>query len=346
VARTQYDLKAALHKFLPQQLVLLDEHSFLHKNLKLAPKWLGPHKIIRLKGDSNVEILLRHNNRKTVVNTNRLKPYFVALSNSVFHPDNLPNSPPAAEQSSQNNLNPLPHDDYNHSQQVLLPNFLEVTDTAPSPAVIQPSQQISPHRRARNSSTSSSVAQPSLPDDTPPAMRTRSRTHSSASTHSTPAKQRIFMPQVVFEPQPIFQGGEGLEVDNEMNEGITVNYVNEDNSWTLVQRRKKKKTKRNSQEEKWNAQQKENSVTFTRVSPIKTTAMLMWDHQSQTSYSSNQWLNLPLSKLFHLPQRFHPQCNHRPSLQQLLHLQSLLLRLRQSQLHKVAKNAPGLRPFR
>jgi hypothetical protein len=46
VARTQYDLKAAPHKFLPQQLVLLDEHSFLNKNQKLAPKWSGPHKII------------------------------------------------------------------------------------------------------------------------------------------------------------------------------------------------------------------------------------------------------------------------------------------------------------
>ncbi len=38
----------------------------------------------------------------------------------------------------------------------------------------------------------------------------------------------------------------------------------------------------------------------------------MWDHQSQISHSSNQWLNLQsLSKVFHLPQRFLPQCNHR-----------------------------------
>ncbi len=65
VARTQYDLKAAPHKFLPQQLVLLDEHSFLHKNQKLAPKWSGPHKIIRLKGDANVEIQLRLQDQKT-----------------------------------------------------------------------------------------------------------------------------------------------------------------------------------------------------------------------------------------------------------------------------------------
>jgi hypothetical protein len=262
VARTQYDLKAAPHKFLPQQLVLLDEHSFLHKNQKLAPKWSGPHKITWLKGEANVEIQLRHNDRKTVVHTNRLKPYFIAFSNSAFHLDNLPNSQPSAKQSSQNNVNPVPHDDDNHTQHILLPNFLEVTDTAPSPAVNQPSQQISPRQHARNLSTSSSVVQPSLLDEAPPAMRTRSRTHSSVSTHSTPAKPRIFMPQVAFEPLPIFQGGEGLEVDNEMNEGITVNYVDADKSWTLVLRRKKKKIKRDSQEEKWNAQQRENFLHF------------------------------------------------------------------------------------
>jgi hypothetical protein len=111
VARTQFDSKAAPHKFLPHQLVPLDEHSFLHKNQKLAPKWSGPHKIIRLKGDANVEIQLRHNSRKTVVHANRLKPYFVAFSNSVFHPDNPPNSQPSAEQSLQNNVNTPPHDE-------------------------------------------------------------------------------------------------------------------------------------------------------------------------------------------------------------------------------------------
>jgi hypothetical protein len=208
VARTQFDSKAAPHKLLPHQLVLLDEHSFLHKNQKLAPKWSGPHKIIRLKGDANVEIQLRHNNKKTVVYANRLKPYFVAFSNSAFHPDNLPNSQPSDEQSTQNYVNPLLPDEYNHSQQILLPNFLEAASTAPSPAVNQPPQmEISPRRRARNSSTSSSIAQQVLPDEAPPAMRTRSRTHSSASTHSTPTKMRIFMTQVTFQPLPVLQGG-------------------------------------------------------------------------------------------------------------------------------------------
>ncbi len=69
----------------------------------------------------------------------------------------------------------------------------------------------------------------------------------------------------------------------------------------------------------------------------------MWDHQLQ---SSNHWLSLQsLPKVFHLPQWFLPQCNHRPSLQELIHFQSLLLRLRRSQLHKLAKNTPGSRPF-
>jgi hypothetical protein len=37
----QFEARAAPHKFLPQQLVLLEEHSFLHKNQKQASKWSG-----------------------------------------------------------------------------------------------------------------------------------------------------------------------------------------------------------------------------------------------------------------------------------------------------------------
>ncbi len=76
-AERQFNKKAEPHSFLPEQLVLLEEHSFLAKNQKLAPKWLGPHKILRLKGDCNVELLLRHNNEKLITHVNRLKPYFV-----------------------------------------------------------------------------------------------------------------------------------------------------------------------------------------------------------------------------------------------------------------------------
>jgi hypothetical protein len=258
----QYDSKAVPHKFLLNQLVLLDEHSFLHKNLKLAPKWSGPHKIIRLKGDANAEILLWHNNRKTVVHTNRLKPYFVALSNAAFHPDDLPTLPQSANQSPQTASDHPPHDDYHTAQNDLLPTFLEVTNTVPSPSITQPAPQVSPRCRARLSSSSSSTTPPVSLDEAPPTMRTRSRTQSEVSTHSAPSKQRIFMPQVAFEPLPIFERGEGLDANSTINEGITINYVDTDNSWTLVQKRKKKKIKQDVLEKRWNAQQKENFLRF------------------------------------------------------------------------------------
>jgi hypothetical protein len=137
------------------------------------------------------------------------------------------------QQSSQDDVNPPLPVDYKHSQQILLPNFPQVANTAPSPAINQPlPTEITPRRHAGNSSTSSSVSQQISPDDTPPAMPTRLRTHSNVSTHSTPAKMHIFMPQVMFQPLPVLQRGEGLEVDrneNETNEGITVNYFDADN---------------------------------------------------------------------------------------------------------------------
>ncbi len=92
-SRQQFDAQAAPHKFLPQQLVLFDEHSFLHKNQKLAPKWLGPHKILLLKGDCNIEIQLKHNNRKAVVHANRLKPNSVASKNLAVCPDFIDSQP-------------------------------------------------------------------------------------------------------------------------------------------------------------------------------------------------------------------------------------------------------------
>jgi hypothetical protein len=53
---------------------LLDEHYFLNKNQKIAPKYSGPHLITKLKGDCNVELLL-NNGKYTIVHVNRLKPY-------------------------------------------------------------------------------------------------------------------------------------------------------------------------------------------------------------------------------------------------------------------------------
>jgi hypothetical protein len=54
--------------------VLLEEYYFLGKNVKLAPKWSGPHLIISLKGTHNVELLINEK-KKVIVNVDRIKPY-------------------------------------------------------------------------------------------------------------------------------------------------------------------------------------------------------------------------------------------------------------------------------
>ena len=82
---------------------MLDEYAYLHKNRKLAPKWSGPHTVLRLIHDTNVELRLA-NNRKTVVHVNRLKPYhFPMLTPPV--PDS--NSDPPQQQ-------PLPSPPLSH----------------------------------------------------------------------------------------------------------------------------------------------------------------------------------------------------------------------------------------
>jgi hypothetical protein len=70
------------------------------------------------------------------------------------------------------------------------------------------------------------------------------RSHSRSQLLFTP-KQKLIMPQVSFHPLPILKEGEGLEDESATQYEVTINIVNAQNSWTLVQRKKnKKKTKR------------------------------------------------------------------------------------------------------
>ncbi len=60
----QANWEAQTYPLQPNQLVLLDKHSFLHKNQWLANKWSGPNEITFLKGSHNVGIQLIHNHKK------------------------------------------------------------------------------------------------------------------------------------------------------------------------------------------------------------------------------------------------------------------------------------------
>ena len=73
-AKEYTDSKMKPVAYQPNQYVLLDEHNFLGKNTKLAPKYSGPFKIIRIKNNCNAELLLQ-NGKKVIVHFNRLKPY-------------------------------------------------------------------------------------------------------------------------------------------------------------------------------------------------------------------------------------------------------------------------------
>ena len=76
-----HNKKATPHSYQLGQLVLLDEHSFLQRNAKLAPKWSGPHRIVPLKKDNKVELKLR-SGRNLITHVNRLKPYHVPVGES------------------------------------------------------------------------------------------------------------------------------------------------------------------------------------------------------------------------------------------------------------------------
>ncbi len=58
-----FDRKATQHEYHEGQFVLLDDFNFLNKNHKLAPKFSGPFKILRVKGPHNVELLLANGSK-------------------------------------------------------------------------------------------------------------------------------------------------------------------------------------------------------------------------------------------------------------------------------------------
>jgi hypothetical protein len=84
--KLHYDATATHHVYHEGQFVLLEDFNFLNKNCKLAPKFSGPFRILRVKGDHNVELLLT-NGHKIVVNVARIKPY---LSQPAASPTGAP----------------------------------------------------------------------------------------------------------------------------------------------------------------------------------------------------------------------------------------------------------------
>lgn len=68
-----YNREAQSAKYVEGQLVWLHEENFLNKNRKLAPKWSGPYKIVKVFNFGVVDILYK--NKVYRVNVARLKPF-------------------------------------------------------------------------------------------------------------------------------------------------------------------------------------------------------------------------------------------------------------------------------
>ena len=80
----------------------------------MAQKWSGPHHILRLKGEANPELLLKHNNKKLMVYVNHLKPYFIAAKNILTSPDFFPTNEPAIKSPRTVQLSKSPAENYQH----------------------------------------------------------------------------------------------------------------------------------------------------------------------------------------------------------------------------------------
>jgi putative transposase len=161
--RGQYDKKAEAHSYQLRQLVLLDEHSFLHKNTKLAPKWSGPHRVIQIKGETNVELLLR-NGKRLIVHTNRLKPYLVPkqyLENEFpkeivdnpsveITPSDVEISPrPGVEISKRSRRNRTAHEDIDPRMRAEFPEVPIAVPLTTRPTVPDPVISGTPKKRGR-----------------------------------------------------------------------------------------------------------------------------------------------------------------------------------------------------
>ena len=87
--------------------MLLNEFNFLNKNRKLAQKYSGPYKILRVKGPHNIELLLT-NGRKIVVNVARVKQYFspATTSSESSHEETISDCSPIGDVIPTNNFQP------------------------------------------------------------------------------------------------------------------------------------------------------------------------------------------------------------------------------------------------
>ncbi len=184
VQKTYFDKTATHHEYQVGQFVLMEDFNFLNKNCKLAPRFSGPFRILRVKGSHNLELLLT-NGRKIVVNVARVKPYFSSQSfgntNDFLHLET-----DKVTDSTAPPLFDLPPLSLAHSRRPGRPRKLVTEDTEAEKKVLSPSPTISFSKRGKDSP----AGEPSATDETVTVsarmhqMRARSQTAIAAIMHT------------------------------------------------------------------------------------------------------------------------------------------------------------------
>jgi len=275
-AKEDHDRKATPHAFAANQLVLLDEHSFLHKNAKLAPNWSGPHRIVRLKNDNNVELKLK-NGRSLITHVNRLKPYRVPLPGKaefveIENSEEKSQSFPVREKSAE----PIDDPDFEMKESDFIqPEVWRPAHESPAPPSRNPSLASpppvsrqpsffapSPARSLSTRSTRSSRGAPVVTQQDadfaasafvlPPAPVKRGRGRPRKDTALAPS-----LPPVIETPSA--EGGgvvQGSEAENsphvqesaaEDTGDVQIDVVNSD--WTVVLRKKRRSKRTQSSQD-------------------------------------------------------------------------------------------------
>ena len=227
------------HNFKLNQLVLLDEHSFLHKNAKLAPKWTGPHRVVRLIHDNNVELKLQ-NGRKLVTHTNRLKPYFVP-----FQKENEFIEKPLQQDAKQQDVVQKPDAQASlpHKEEIEERFFAPTFAPPPLPEPV-PVQETAPPPPVRRNSSRVSVQTPLATTVNEPSISLQDATFAASAFIPPPPKRGRGRPRKSA-PASISPAQEGGGVGESLTEELNVNLASKihENDWIVVSRKRRQRQK-------------------------------------------------------------------------------------------------------
>ena len=187
--KTYFDRSATHHEYQVGQFVLMEDFNFLNKNRKLAPRFSGPFRILRVKGSHNLELLLT-NGRKIVVNVARVKPYFSSQSSGDIN-DFLHLTTDEMTDGAPPSFDPPPLS-LAHSRRPGRPRKV-VTEEEVEKKVLSPSPTVSFSKRGKDSPAgepSAGADETVTVSERMHQMRTRSQTAIAAIVH-TALKNRL-----------------------------------------------------------------------------------------------------------------------------------------------------------